>query len=86
ADGDEEAREGQENEQNEEASKVTQANARRPGLGVGNLTVFRGDLSLHRVTPVQGKRKRIVALFSFDQNPGMVFDQAYVEELQSGLP
>jgi len=46
------------------------------------------DLSLHRVRPVVGerKRKRIVALFSYDRDPGMVFDQSYVDELHDSMP
>ncbi len=58
----------------------------RPPMAVGNLTVFKGDLSLHRVTPVRGARKRIVALFCYDRAPGMTFVQGYIEELQSRLP
>ncbi len=60
--------------------------ARRPGIGVGDLTVFKGDLSVHRVTPVEGPRKRIVALFSYDERPGMVFPASYIRELCAGLP
>ncbi|MCP5083356.1 MAG: 2OG-Fe(II) oxygenase [Alphaproteobacteria bacterium] len=60
--------------------------AARPPMAVGNLTVFKGDLSLHRVTPVEGARRRIVALFSYDRQPGMTFAQGYIEELQSRLP
>lgn len=58
----------------------------RPAMTPGNLTVFKGDLSMHRVTPVTGKRKRIVALFSYDRNPGTTFDQWYISELSQGLP
>lgn len=58
----------------------------RPPMAVGNLVVFKGDLSLHRVTPVEGQRKRIVGLFSYDQAPGMTFAQSYIEELQSRMP
>ncbi len=60
--------------------------ALRPGLEPGNLTVFKGDLSMHRVTPVNGGRRRIVALFCYDQKPGTNFSQAYIEELEQGLP
>jgi len=35
---------------------------------------------------VVGKCKRIVALFSYDRDPGMVFDQAYVEALHDSMP
>ena len=41
---------------------------------------------LHRVRPVIGKRLRVVALFCYDRDPGMVFDQAYVDELHQTLP
>ena len=58
----------------------------RPAMGLGDFNVFMGDLSLHRVRPVVGERKRIVALFSYDREPGMVFDQAYVDELHDSMP
>lgn len=61
-------------------------NAVRPNMGIGNLTVFKGDLSLHRVTPVEGRRKRIVAVFSYDRRPGTTFPQYYIRELQSRIP
>lgn len=60
--------------------------ARRPAMAPGDLTVFKGDLSMHRVTPVEGGRRRIVALFCYDRNPGTTFDQWYIEELEQGLP
>jgi len=59
--------------------------ARRPSMGLGDFNVFLGDLSLHRVTPVTGSRKRIVALFSYDRRPGMVFDQSYIDELHESM-
>ena len=62
-----------------------QDNAQRPGMGLGDFNVFMGDLSLHRVTPVVGARRRIVALFCYDRDPGMVFDQSYIEELQASM-
>lgn len=60
--------------------------AARPEMAPGNLTVFKGDLSMHRVTPVSGKRRRIVGLFSYDRKPGTTFDQWYIKQLQQGLP
>jgi hypothetical protein len=60
--------------------------ARRPPMGLGDFNVFMGDLSLHRVTPVVGTRRRIVALFSYDRHPGMVFDQGYIDELYASMP
>ena len=54
-------------------------------MDVGNPTVFQGDLSMHRVTPVVGRRQRIVALFCYDRNPGTVFAQSYIEELTQNM-
>ena len=41
-------------------------------LGAGDLQIFKGRYSLHRVRPVKGDRKRYVAIFSFVEEPGMV--------------
>lgn len=60
--------------------------AQRPGLSPGDLNLFRGDLSMHRVTPVDGGRRRILALFGYDREPGMTFEQSYIDELEQGLP
>lgn len=62
-----------------------QRQARRPSMSLGDFNVFMGDLSLHRVTPVIGARKRIVALFCYDRDPGMVFDQCYIDELHASM-
>lgn len=64
----------------------TDSFADRPVMAPGNLTVFKGDLSMHRVSPVTGKRKRIVGLFCYDSKPGTSFDQWYISQLQQGLP
>ncbi|MEM8687867.1 MAG: hypothetical protein AAGF81_11095 [Pseudomonadota bacterium] len=58
----------------------------RPEMAVGNLVVFKGDLSLHRVTPVAGPRKRVVALFCYDRAPGTAFAQSYIDELHQRMP
>jgi len=39
----------------------------------GTLNVFRGKNTLHRVTPVQGSRDRIIAVFSYYENEGARF-------------
>jgi hypothetical protein len=39
----------------------------------GCLALFRGRRSLHRVTEVEGSRPRLIALFSYDRKPGMMF-------------
>ena len=38
----------------------------------GTLTLFRGGHSLHGVTPVRGRRKRITAIMTYDPDPGRV--------------
>ncbi len=53
----------------------------RPQISAGTFTLFKGDLSLHRVAPIAGGKRRIIALFSFDREPGQVFPQYYIEEL-----
>lgn len=41
-------------------------------LNPGDLQLFRGRYSLHRVAPLKGKRRRYVAIFSYVEEPGMV--------------
>ena len=41
-------------------------------LAPGDLQIFRGRYSLHRVTALGGARRRYVAIFSFAAAPGMV--------------
>ncbi|MEM7073807.1 MAG: phytanoyl-CoA dioxygenase family protein [Pseudomonadota bacterium] len=38
----------------------------------GDLQLFRGRYSLHRVAPLKGARRRYVAIFSYVEEPGMV--------------
>ena len=42
-------------------------------LAPGTLALFRGTHSLHRVSPVVAGPARLIALLSFDPQPGMVF-------------
>jgi hypothetical protein len=51
-------------------------------LSVGDLNVFRGDETLHRVSPVQGEAKRVVALFCYDREPGTNFGEPYIDGLR----
>lgn len=46
---------------------------RRLSLAPGTLNVFRGKNTAHRVTPVQGDKARIIAVFSFYDRPGVRF-------------
>lgn len=57
--------------------------AERPALEPGTLTLFKGDLSLHRVRPIgTTNRPRIIAVFSYDERPGHVFPQDYIDEVR----
>ena len=57
--------------------------AQRPVLEPGTLTLFKGDLSLHRVRPIgETNRPRIIAVFSYDEQPGHVFPQDYIDEVR----
>lgn len=44
-------------------------------LSAGTLNVFRGKNTLHRVTPVEGNEERIVTVFSYYENPGVIFSE-----------
>lgn len=46
---------------------------RQLNLTPGSLNVFRGKNTAHRVTPVQGSRQRIIAVFSYYARPGVRF-------------
>lgn len=46
---------------------------RKNGLAPGTLNVFRGRNTAHRVTPVEGGRARIIAVFSYYDRPGVTF-------------
>ena len=45
-------------------------------LEPGTLNVFRGKNTAHRVTPVQGERARIIAVFSYFETPDVTFSDA----------
>ena len=59
---------------------------RSPKLSVGDLNIFQGDHTLHRVTPVKGARNRVVGLLCYDRAPGTNFGETYIEELRRQLP
>ena len=44
-------------------------------LPAGTLSVFKGKNTAHRLTPVEGSRERIVAVFSYYETPGVVFSE-----------
>lgn len=45
-------------------------------LAAGTLNVFAGKNTAHRVTPVRGAKSRVVAVFSYYDNPGVTFNSA----------
>ena len=45
-------------------------------LQPGTLNVFKGKNTAHRVTPVEGDRPRLVAVFSYYETPGFAFSDA----------
>lgn len=47
------------------------AQVRSIDLEPGDLQIFRGRYSLHRVAPMQGRRRRYVGIFSFVETEGM---------------
>lgn len=50
--------------------------ARTITLSPGTLNVFRGRNTAHRVTPVEGARARVIAVFSYFEQPGVTFTEA----------
>lgn len=48
----------------------------RMPLAAGTLNIFRGKNTAHRVTPVEGARRRIIAVFSYFDRPGVSFSAA----------
>ena len=50
-------------------------------LEPGDLQIFKGRYSLHRVAPLLGARKRYVAIFSYVAEPGMVSSPQRAKEL-----
>ena len=53
-----------------------QAGASSLQLSAGTLNVFRGKNTAHRVSPVEGERKRIIAVFSYYEKAGVQFSEA----------
>ena len=55
--------------------------ARRALINAGTFVLFNGRRSCHRVTPVEATGKpRLIALFSYDKRPGMVFTETNVRD------
>lgn len=59
----------------------------KPKMAPGTFVLFRGRRSCHRVTEVgETTRPRLIALFSYDERPGMVFPETTVQDLMSSDP
>ena len=59
----------------DEVARVLDGNSDRVTvlrLEPGDLQLFKGRYSLHRVAPLKGARRRYVAIFSYVEEPGMV--------------
>ena len=50
--------------------------ARTFSRGAGTFTLFRGGYSLHGVTEVEGALPRISAIMTYDEEPGLVIEDA----------
>jgi hypothetical protein len=48
---------------------------RQIALAPGTLNVFAGKNTAHRVTPVQGKAARVIAVFSYYEQPNVMFSE-----------
>jgi len=44
-------------------------------LAAGTLNVFAGKNTLHRVSPVRGTRDRLIAVYSYYEEPGVMFSE-----------
>ncbi len=44
-------------------------------LAAGTLNVFAGKNTLHRVSPVRGRRDRLVAVYSYYEQPNVTFSE-----------
>jgi hypothetical protein len=49
---------------------------RRLPMAPGTLVLFRGRYALHRVTPIEGGRPRLMAVLSYDTKPGVMLSEA----------
>jgi hypothetical protein len=54
---------------------------RRLSLRPGDLQLFKGRYSLHRVTPVQGETARHTAIFAYSERPGVIGSVARTRQL-----
>lgn len=48
-------------------------NVRTMPFAAGTLSIFKGKNTAHRVSPVQGDRERLIAVYSYYEEPGVLF-------------
>jgi hypothetical protein len=53
----------------------TYGDVRRLPMAPGTLVLFRGRFALHRVTPIAGRRPRLMAVLSYDTEPGIMLSE-----------
>ncbi|MGH6961518.1 MAG: HalD/BesD family halogenase [Dongiaceae bacterium] len=53
----------------------TYDDVRRLPMAPGTLVLFRGRYALHRVTPIDGHRPRLMAVLSYDTEPGITLSE-----------
>ena len=49
---------------------------RRLAMEPGSLVLFKGRCSIHRVTPIEGKTARPIALSGYDTTPGVLMSES----------
>lgn len=74
-------------EENYEAVKAALQGSREGVITLqiepGSLVLFEGRHSLHRVTPIEGQRLRLIALLGYDTKPGVVSSD-YLRKIRYG--
>lgn len=73
-----------ESENFEEVNKVLEGKSNKVvslNLEPGDLQLFKGRYSLHRVSPIQGTIRRYVAIFSYVEEPNMVGSPVRTKQL-----
>lgn len=58
----------------------------RRTLRPGDLQLFKGRFSLHRVTPVEGDKARHSAIFAYSEHPGVIGSVARTKQLFGRVP
>lgn len=53
----------------------TYDDVRRLPMRPGTLVLFRGRYALHRVTPIEGRRPRLMAVLSYETEPGVMLSE-----------